>query len=485
MGAERSRVVVAGGGVAGLEALLALRALAPGLLEPLLLSPAGVFTFRPLLVTAPFGSGGETGIDLGPIVRAAGARQVRDALAAVDPDAQALLTTAGARLEYDFLLVAPGARPVEAVPGALTFGVAPEGAIGDLLHRLGRRGTRRLAFAVAAGATWSMAAYELALLTAAERDARRISGVEITVVTHEPSPLHVFGEAGSAAVGARLEQAGVRLRVSAAPQRFEAGRLSVAGGEPLEFDRVVALPALEVPAIAGLPQDERGFLATDPEMRVVGVEWIWAAGDAAGFPVKQGGLAAQQADVAASAIAARAGATVRVEPFRPVLRGTLITGAAPEYLGDDPSQAKLSADHLGPHLAAALGVSGTPVPEADRERAVRLLLATADADAESGDMEAALRWLSLVEQLNLVIPASYVARRDEWRRRLDASLERHPAARRIDPQFDTVADAIIDLRRRLGWLRAAQARGEDEMGRDLAHLDAAIEDVVKLSRGGG
>ena len=53
---------------------------------------------------------------------------------------------------------------------------------------------------------------------------------------------------------------------------------------------------------------------------------VWAAGDAIAFPVKQGGLASQQADAAAEAIAARAGADVLPEPFRPVLRGVLLTG---------------------------------------------------------------------------------------------------------------------------------------------------------------
>ncbi len=59
---------------------------------------------------------------------------------------------------------------------------------------------------------------------------------------------------------------------------------------------------------------------------------VYAAGDVTTFPIKQGGLAAAQADVVASSIAAWAGAPVTAEPFRPVLRGQLLTGGAPRYL---------------------------------------------------------------------------------------------------------------------------------------------------------
>ena len=56
-------------------------------------------------------------------------------------------------------------------------------------------------------------------------------------------------------------------------------------------------------------------------------EGVYAAGDGTNFPVKQGGLATQQADAAAEHIAAGLGADVEPAPFKPVLRGQLITGA--------------------------------------------------------------------------------------------------------------------------------------------------------------
>jgi len=101
---------------------------------------------------------------------------------------------------------------------------------------------------------------------------------------------------------------------------------------------------------------------------VEGLDDVYAAGDATTFPIKQGGLATQQADVVAQAIAARAGAPVTPEPFRPVLRGLLLTGRTPAYrstelrggLGDmsraevEPlwwPPSKIAGRYLSPYLA--------------------------------------------------------------------------------------------------------------------------------------
>ena len=59
---------------------------------------------------------------------------------------------------------------------------------------------------------------------------------------------------------------------------------------------------------------------------------VYAAGDGTNFPIKQGGLATQQADAVAEAIAAEVGAPVEPEPFRPVLRGLLLTGGDDRFL---------------------------------------------------------------------------------------------------------------------------------------------------------
>jgi sulfide:quinone oxidoreductase len=507
-------VVIAGGGVAGVEAVLALSALAGDLVDIDLLSPTDEFVYRPLLVAEPFGTADVLRIGLDEIVRDAGARHLKDALVSVDGGARTIATASAGTLEYDALVIALGASPIEAVPGALTFGGdAERRRFAEVLTGLGRRGTRRLAFVVPRAATWSIAGYELALLTAAERDARRLEGVEITLVTHEAAPLDLFGPAASQLVAVRLEEAGIALRLSSTVERFDAGRVQVAAGEPLAADVAIALPAVEVPRVPGLPQRQHGFVQTDAAMHVDGLEAVWAAGDATSFPIKQGGLAAQQADVCARSIAARAGAHVPIEAFQPVLRGALITGEAPDFFrspvsvkGEDAAAVgralwwpptKVAGTYLGPYIARALGDPTQPelrdreppadpaADEPEHEQAVSLVLAAADADASAGDFAGAIKWLSFVEQLNLVIPPAYVARRHEWRRRLEPDLASDPAAERIDPSFASAAAAISDLERRVGWLRHIEHRTEGEMRDHLLALDRGMEHLIALSRRSG
>jgi sulfide:quinone oxidoreductase len=505
-------VVIAGGGVAGLEALLALHQLAEGLVDVELVSPTDEFVYRPMLVAEPFGNADVVRIELERIVADVGARHIKDAVASVDPGARTIATAAGSTLGYDALLIALGANPIEAVPGALTFGGEVERRrFAELLGTLGRRGMSRLAFVVPRAVTWTIAAYELALLTAAERHARRLEGVEITLLTHEPAPLDLFGPAASQLVAARLEEAGITVRLSSRAESFDDGQLHVAAAKPLPADAAVALPALAVPPVPGLPQRQNGFVHTDTAMHVEGLNAVWAAGDATWFPIKQGGLAAQQADVAARSIAARAGAHVPIESFQPVLRGMLITGEAPDFFRTSLAArdagvatagralwwppSKVAGRYLGPYLAHAHNPSKELVdrdPSAepaggktDPERAAALLLAAADADAQIGDFEGAIKWLSLVEQLNLVIPSEYVARRHEWRRELQPDLVPDAAAERIDPSFASAAAAISDLQRRIGWLREVEHRTEGEMRDHLSALDEGMDHLIALSRQSG
>ena len=114
----------------------------------------------------------------------------------------------------------------------------------------------------------------------------------------------------------------------ATPEQFADGRLHFTGGS-LRADRVVALPRLYGPAIPGLPQRPGGLSSRrTPSGRIDGVEQVYGAGDGTAFRLKQGGMAAHQADAAAQAIALAAGAPVDPTPLRPVLRAVLLTGVA-------------------------------------------------------------------------------------------------------------------------------------------------------------
>jgi sulfide:quinone oxidoreductase len=442
----RPHVLVAGGGIAGTEALLGLRELAGARVRLTLVSPEPALVLRPLAVAEPFGTEQARHIPLAEVCKDTEAHLVRDAVARVDPQRRTVVTDGGRTLGWDAIVLAPGARARSALPGAVTFdgrrGIA---GLERVLDEVVDGDARRVAFAVADGVTWSLPLYELALMTAAALDD---ADAHLVLVTPENEPLGVFGSAVSRRVRSVLEEAGVELRTGAAPLRVEPGSLVTADGE-IPADRVVALPVLEGPRLEGVPLDAHGFIPVDEHSRVLGVSDVYAAGDGTSTQIKQGGLAAQQADAAAEHIAAAAGAPCSAEPFRPVLRAQLLTGALPVHLraqvetGARPGEAsiaplwwpagKIAARYLAPYLAGrhrhALD-RPQPLRDLDAERswdveeaeAVRdLALVFADEEAADGAWNEALHWLEAAEALRSTLPRDYVAKRVEWQRAAAAS----------------------------------------------------------------
>jgi sulfide:quinone oxidoreductase len=371
------RVVVLGAGVAGLEAVLALQALGEGLVSVELVSPDSEFVYRPLAVAGPFGLGQARRFPVARLAETAGASLRAASALSVDPDRKTVETSDG-QIDYDVLLLALGAKPVAAVPGAVTFrGPQDEKALEAVLSDAQEGRARRLVFTTPAGSSWPLPLYELALLTAVHLVDAGATQVEIELVTPEPEPLQLFGMSASAAIAELLALHGIQVVTNTVPLEAADGLLRFVGTGETKADRVVALPRLEGPRFEGVPHDANGFVPVDEHQRVLDCEGIYAAGDIADFPVKQGGLAAQQADAAAEMIAAAAGANVDPQPFRPVLRGLLLTGLTPRFirteLGKNRTEldtealwwppAKIVGRYLAPFLADQLELS-TPPPRA-------------------------------------------------------------------------------------------------------------------------
>ena len=152
--------------------------------------------------------------------------------------------------------------------------------------------------------------------------------------TPEDAPLGVFGSKASEAVAQLLVDNGILFIPAAHCETPAAGRVTISpGSRDLTFDRVVALPQLFGPSLPGVPlHAHNGFVPIDAHCKVTGIEHVYAAGDATDFPVKFGGIASQQADTAAEAIAALAGAAIDPTPFTPELHGALLGGPRPLYL---------------------------------------------------------------------------------------------------------------------------------------------------------
>jgi sulfide:quinone oxidoreductase len=446
------RVLIAGSGVAGVEAVLALRQIAGRAVAIDLLAPSHALVDRPASVAAPFGLGAPPPLDLRELADRFAVTLVEGGLGGVDVATRSARLSDGRVHGYDYLLVAVGARLVPAVPGALTFrGPRDVPMLEWLLGDLVRRARRNLAIVVPPGATWPLPAYELAVMAAGELR-MHTAATSVTLVTAEREPLWVFGPQAGTAIKELLAQRKVGLKTGAPAHRFEPKEqaLRLTTGEALEFDAVVSLPTAVGPGVAGLPADDLGFLPTDAHGYVATADRVLAAGDATTFPIKQGGLATQQADAAAATIAAALNPNVVPEPFAPVLRGLLLTGGAPLYLratldprggvrqataralrGEVSSRAlwwppgKVAGRYLAPYLATARPVALNDEPLVDRvatthrqdhEAALDLALLLADEDAAAGDLTLALHALDAAAALSGgVLPAPYAERRELWR----------------------------------------------------------------------
>jgi sulfide:quinone oxidoreductase len=363
----KRRVVIVGGGVAGLEALLAVRDLADDRAEVTVVAPDPDFVYKPMMVEEPFDLAPAEQYALAPLTEELGAGFVQRAVSRVHPERHAVELDDGSDLAYDFLVVCAGGRFRPAFAGATTF---PSGGeplrINELLASA--EGTAGVAFVVPPGVTWALPIYEVALMAQRRAVELRPRDVELTVFTPEDAPLAIFGPVASTAVADLLSARHIKVETNAFVHETEAGELIVTPGDRrIAADAVIALPAMDGPAIGGLPADDAGFIPTDEHARVPGVDDVYAAGDGTTFPVKQGGLGTQQADAAAAHIAHRLGAAIAVEPFRPVLRGKLLTGEESLHLRADvaggggegeaaldalwwPSQ-KISGRYLAPWLA--------------------------------------------------------------------------------------------------------------------------------------
>jgi sulfide:quinone oxidoreductase len=423
---SRPRVLVVGGGVAALELVLALRANAGGALAITLLSADAELAPPAMTVAEPFERGGAQSYDWSQIAAEHDVRFVLDRLVAVDTDARTAFTHEGRRIPYDVLAMASGARRVAPFDSALTFGMGHDAgcALRSLVADVcATHATTSIAFALPWPSSWSLPLYELALLTAHELREHG-SPATLQIVTPEEHVLELLGPAARHAVVPLLDAAGIDVLTGAQPRSAVAGGLRLDEDILVAADHIVTTADIVARPIPGLPVDRAGFLPIDRYGRVSGEQNVYAAGEATSFPLRQGGIAAQQADVVAEAITARFAGAAPPAPFRPVLRARLTTSGAPLYLQARPSgqslashramwspPEKVAGRYLAPYLATArpaLSVAATlaeRVPTAagapgDDGAAVTLALTLAAAEERCGNRSRALQALDAARALD-------------------------------------------------------------------------------------
>ena len=369
-------VVIAGGGVAALETALALHELAGDRVKLTLLAPTPDFIYRPMAVLEPFVHRPPRHLPLADFAAELNATLVQDTVAGVDCERRVVRTAAQHERPYDALVIAVGARAGEVLGDAVAMDVSRmDESLRGLIEEIDSGSLSSLAF-VAPRPTWPLPVYEVALLVKEHAREKNVD-LAVAIITAEQKPLDVFGENVSAGVAALLADADIQTIVGAQVESSSGELIVHPGAQQLRFDRVVALPRLVGPTITGLPADADGFLAVTSRCEVTGTECVYAAGDATDFPVKYGGIAAQQANAAAAAIAAVAGAPTEPTPFDGVVHGALVNGRNHQRLyftariegglardsrtSETPTwspEAKIAARYLGPYLDKLWGGQG-------------------------------------------------------------------------------------------------------------------------------
>ena len=362
-------VLIAGGGVAGLETALAVRELAGDRVTITILAPEPEFVYRPLRVREPFAGPSANRYSLAEIAADIGVELKQDAFKWLDAPRNMVHTESGEQLSYDALVLAMGARLKPRFRHALTIDDRKlDEQLHGLIQDLENGYIHKLAFIAPEPMPWPLPLYELALLSA-RRAYDMNETVAITIITAEDAPLAVLGSVVSQAVQKTLDSSGIQVITGTHAETPERGQVSLfPQGGTLSVDRTVALPELFGPSTPGVPTfDDHGFIPVDSHCRVRGLDRVFAAGDATDFAVKYGGIAAQQADVVAEGIAKLAGVPIDPRQFNPEVHGMLLGGAEPLYFSaritgtrgsasvvedhaDWASGAKIAAKYLAPYL---------------------------------------------------------------------------------------------------------------------------------------
>lgn len=372
---DTNHAVIVGGGLGGLEAALYLKRRLGDAAEVTLVSEQSAFIFKPYLTYVPFGLDPQRArLALADLARTQGFHLRQGIAHGVAPDRRALRVS-GEDLPYDVLFLATGAAAdPEALPGLHDYALVL-GREGDMqrlrraLHRLretasakeasakmaSARDKRRIVFLAPPGCGWAGALYELAFMTATWLEWKNArAGTEIMLLTAEHRFMDVFGADVHAIIQQDLRSRGIEARRHQHPKRVEDGALVFPEGGRLRYDLLVAAPAHRAALRwEALPTDARGFLRTETASRqVVGYPDIYALGDAADYPVKQGFLALLQADAAAEDWAARVRGEEPAFTFEP--EGT--------WLMEQFDQALLAKGDLGPDVPPTQPARAEHVP---------------------------------------------------------------------------------------------------------------------------
>lgn len=301
---QRPRVVIIGGGFAGLQAVRALRGAD---VEVVLFDRAPYSTFQPLLYQVATG-----GLNAGDITyglrafasRYANARFRRATVVGLDPDEQRVRLEDGDEIEYEYLIVGVGVTAnYFGIPGAAEYSmtVYRPGAALDVRDRLlanvesvaegDPEAAEPVVVIVGAGATGVEMAGELAELRNVamphlypEVDIERVRVVLVEMTPHVLGP---FDDTLRSYAANELRERGVELRLGTAVKEVRPDCVILDDDSTLPAAVTVWASGVKVAdevSTWGFPQGPGGRIEVGDDLRVVGRPNVFAVGDVAVNP---------------------------------------------------------------------------------------------------------------------------------------------------------------------------------------------------------
>jgi NADH dehydrogenase FAD-containing subunit len=299
-----------------LETAFLLRRRLRDAIDLTIVSDRDAFSFRPGTIYVPFGAeGARFEVPLHEPGDRRNIGLIRSRVRGVDTRARRF-ELERSRLPYDYLVIATGAAPrAQEVPGLaahahLLWGPGDMVALRAVVERVVRAGrdglNTQVLFLVPPAAAFTAPLYEFALMLETWlRRARARGSVRLTLATAEGAYVQALGPKLQAVMADEFELRGIEGHTLHRAQEVSESQVRFHNGQTIAYDELIALPpAAAAVRYDGLPMDARGFLHVAPDNRaVVGLDGVYAPGDAGDFPVKQAYLAFLQAHAVAEAIA--------------------------------------------------------------------------------------------------------------------------------------------------------------------------------------
>lgn len=395
MANERQRVVIVGGGFAGIYTARGLeKAMRDGTLDVVLINRKNFFLYYPLLPEVCSG-GVEPRHVLVPLRDIFSECQLLDAeVMGIDFAARRVFVKHGnphqpGELSYDHLVIAAGADAnLKLVPGveahAFTFRMVEDAItlrnqIGDMLEAAeiesdpARRRELLTFLVVGGGSTGVEVLSEVESFIDGSLSKYRVPRSEIRLILIDLAPqilAEVGPELGQYALD-RIRGRGIEVLLETSTQEVFPDHVLLSDGREIRTRTVIWTIGLTPPALLSkldLPKDRKGYLQPDATLQVPGFVNVWALGDCARitspdgkpFPPTAQHAVRQGKQLAKNILAVSRGEAPERYCFEPV--GTLVN------IGGNQGVATLRGRHVKGWLAWAMwrGVHLALMPSADR-----------------------------------------------------------------------------------------------------------------------